>query len=496
MKKVTFLVLILVAFAMSANAQMALNKPDPKAGFASDTISDGGLWWEDDGGKWKAGKYNFPTLADNYHFNSNLANTSYAPGVLGSLQKATTVKGVQVIGYDDTRKVKFADNSGTGKMDNYTGAQNPVVFDNVTTLRSYLIEQSSVDSLVGAVLALDGVGGPESNRALAAYPGKWKKTDTRIQINANSDSVMANFAFTLIPLAPGNDVAVTTTYKVIVSGVQWNGGSNINAGDLIDDTSYGTDGTIAADGGRRWVFENVLTVNNTTPITDSIRFNVNERINVPYGELSQKRFTVAIIAESTGAVTPGTYAPFAVIDNISIGWKPGAKNQNLASWINENPFIVALDAETAALVVAETKQLVSTVTDAEGDAPKESKSSNVIWASSNDAVATVVDGLVTGVADGVADITATMVDGGKVATCRVTVGAGGSDIADVAVSSTKILGQEGQIEIIDAQAPVTVYNLTGQKVAVVAQGNQVIPVSAGVYLVAEQNQRTVKVLVK
>ncbi|MDR0833767.1 MAG: T9SS type A sorting domain-containing protein [Candidatus Symbiothrix sp.] len=65
-----------------------------------------------------------------------------------------------------------------------------------------------------------------------------------------------------------------------------------------------------------------------------------------------------------------------------------------------------------------------------------------------------------------------------------------------AASSTKVIGEKGQIEIIGAQAPVSIYNITGQKVATVDQGVQVVSVPAGVYLVVEQNQRTVKVIVK
>lgn len=83
----------------------------------------------------------------------------------------------------------------------------------------------------------------------------------------------------------------------------------------------------------------------------------------------------------------------------------------------EPPFIavdgIALDAEAATLLEGETLQLTATVTPADATEPA------VTWTSSDDAIATVVDGLVTAVAEGEATITAKA--GDKTATCVVTV---------------------------------------------------------------------------
>ncbi|MDR2804093.1 MAG: T9SS type A sorting domain-containing protein [Dysgonamonadaceae bacterium] len=70
-------------------------------------------------------------------------------------------------------------------------------------------------------------------------------------------------------------------------------------------------------------------------------------------------------------------------------------------------------------------------------------------------------------------------------------------IRDITASTTKVIGQKGQIIISGAKAAVTVYNLTGQKVGTLFnKGNQSIAVPAGIYLVAEPNQPTVKVVVR
>jgi hypothetical protein len=69
-------------------------------------------------------------------------------------------------------------------------------------------------------------------------------------------------------------------------------------------------------------------------------------------------------------------------------------------------------------------------------------------------------------------------------------------IQNVLLSSTQIIGQKGQITISGAQAPVTVYNVTGQKAGALLKGSRTISLPAGIYLVAEQGQPAKKVVVK
>ena len=77
---------------------------------------------------------------------------------------------------------------------------------------------------------------------------------------------------------------------------------------------------------------------------------------------------------------------------------------------------VSLDKTTAELTVGETLKLTATVS------PSDAANKSVTWSSSNTDIATVgTDGTVTAKAVGTADITVTTADGGKTATCKVTV---------------------------------------------------------------------------
>ena len=74
---------------------------------------------------------------------------------------------------------------------------------------------------------------------------------------------------------------------------------------------------------------------------------------------------------------------------------------------------VVLDKETASVAIGKTVTLTATVS------PENATDKTVTWTSSDETVAIVVDGVVTGVAEGNAIITATA--GGKIATCELTV---------------------------------------------------------------------------
>ena len=85
---------------------------------------------------------------------------------------------------------------------------------------------------------------------------------------------------------------------------------------------------------------------------------------------------------------------------------------------------VVLDREALELAVGASEALTATV------APANATDQNVTWTSSNPAVATAVDGLVTALTTGTATITVSTVDGNRTATSKVTVSGDGNGNGD------------------------------------------------------------------
>ena len=76
---------------------------------------------------------------------------------------------------------------------------------------------------------------------------------------------------------------------------------------------------------------------------------------------------------------------------------------------------VTLDSTSMTLIEGESQKLTASVS------PYNAENKEVIWTSSNSTVASVKDGLVTASKAGTATITVKTDDGGKTATCEVTV---------------------------------------------------------------------------
>ena len=66
------------------------------------------------------------------------------------------------------------------------------------------------------------------------------------------------------------------------------------------------------------------------------------------------------------------------------------------------------------------------------------------WSSSNTKVATVSEGVVTAVGNGTATITAKSRDGGKTATCKVTVGNGTISLESLSLKTTNLTMNKGE----------------------------------------------------
>lgn len=119
---------------------------------------------------------------------------------------------------------------------------------------------------------------------------------------------------------------------------------------------------------------------------------------------------------------------------------------------------VSLDKSTLTLTEEETYQLTATID------PADATNQNVSWTSDDTAVATVSsEGLVTAVQAGTATITVTTEDGGKTATCRVTVKMKEIPVTDVFLDYAEATLTEG--DTLQLMATVSPSDATNQNVS-------------------------------
>lgn len=103
---------------------------------------------------------------------------------------------------------------------------------------------------------------------------------------------------------------------------------------------------------------------------------------------------------------------------ITVTTEDGAKKATCKVTVSSkdiNVSEVSITPETLSLKIGESGMLTATVS------PENATNKKLNWTSSAEAVATVADGVVTAVAEGESIITVTSEDGGKTATCKVTV---------------------------------------------------------------------------
>lgn len=140
---------------------------------------------------------------------------------------------------------------------------------------------------------------------------------------------------------------------------------------------------------------------------------------------------------------------------------------------------VSLDKSELTLAVKGTYTLKATV------APADADNKSVTWKSSDDKIATVdKDGKVTAVAIGKATITVTTEDGGKTATCVVTVDAATG--LEELIANTRVYGQDHAIRIGPAMSVnVLVVSMNGQLIYndIVSSATQIPVPAAGIYIV-------------
>ena len=156
---------------------------------------------------------------------------------------------------------------------------------------------------------------------------------------------------------------------------------------------------------------------------------------------------------------------------ITVTTEDGGKTAKCYISVKAKVESVSLDRTSITLTEGDTYSLTATIT------PSNATNKNVIWSSNNTSVATVVDGKVTALKAGTATITVTTEDGGKMATCTVTVKAKVYPVTRVSLNKSSITLKDG--ETFTLVATITPSNATNKKVQWYSMDPSIATVSNG-----------------
>ena len=120
---------------------------------------------------------------------------------------------------------------------------------------------------------------------------------------------------------------------------------------------------------------------------------------------------LSVVGVDNGVITART----AGTATVTVTTEDGSFTATCEVTVKQPVESVTITPESAEVEVGKTVELTAQVL------PENATDKTVTWTSSDDTVATVENGVVTGVQAGTATITATTADGGKTATCEVTV---------------------------------------------------------------------------
>ena len=204
-----------------------------------------------------------------------------------------------------------------------------------------------------------------------------------------------------------------------------------------------------------------LTVGGSATLTASVK--PDNAANKKVAWSSSNKAVASVNGGKVTAVSAGSATITATTDD-------GSKKATCVVTVNEITVeSVTLNESNLTLTVGESATLTASVK------PDNAANKKVTWSSSNKAVASVNGGKVTAISAGSATITATTDDGGKKATCVITVN-------DIAVKTIKLNATERILtvgEIVTLTATITPENATNKNLVWSSSNESVASVDNG-----------------
>ena len=221
-----------------------------------------------------------------------------------------------------------------------------------------------------------------------------------------------------------------------------------------------------------------LTEGDVTVLTATVNPSNASNRNV-YGTSSD--LAVATV-DANGKVT----AIKAGKTTITVTTEDGGKTASCSVTVNAKTVSgVTLDKASVELTEGDKTMLTAIVT------PSYATNKNVEWSSSNESVASVQDGVITAIKPGVATITVTTEDGGKTASCSVTVNERIYPVISVTLDKTSVELKKGETVILTAA--VAPKNATNKNVIWSSSDSSTAKVENGVVTAVESGTATITV---
>lgn len=364
------------------------------------------------------------------------------------------------------------------------GGDNSVVFENCSISGNIYAQKTSgkqvalkfdkntADKLKGSVV-VEGNGALLKNKDAGSTATLKKvvvKTEKPVTVDANVTDMQVTTANTALTVN-GTVDTLQADANVTVSG----------NGDIKKQTGSGQI-SVSVAGVSLDKTEIVLVEDSSEKLTATVEPTNATNKNVTWSSDHEAVATV----DQNGTVTARNGGQAIITVTTADGSKTATCTVNVRVHIGVPVQSVGLNKTELALEVGKTGTLEAKVE------PSDATNKNVTWSSSNPEVATVDNGVVTAVSAGEAIITVTTEDGGKTATCKVTVNAPQTvPVTGVTLDKAELTLEKGSTGTL--KATVEPQNATNNTVTWSSSNPEVVTVANGTVTAVSAGTATITV---
>ena len=305
--------------------------------------------------------------------------------------------------------------------------------------------------------------------------------------------------YTLLPtITPDNATGTTITWESSDQDI-----ATVNKNGRVTAIKAGTTTITATTANGEKTATCKVTVTDITPTTIDVTGVTLDKTTISLEEGSETTLTATVApADATNKTVTwkSSDTSVATVDNgkitavnagtatITVTTEDGSKTATCNVTVTPaiiNVTGVTLDKTTVSLEEGNTTTLTATV------APTNATNKAVTWKSSDTSIATVDNGKITAVNAGTATITVTTEDGGKTATCKVTVTSAIINVTGVTLDKTTVSLEEGNTTTLTAT--VAPANATNKAVTWKSSNTSVATVNNGKVTAVKAGTATITV---